>query len=351
MKINITYRNMNRESYESTRVAIEQTVERHLAPRLAAFDVGHLELHATVEHTSTHSYCVTYRLHLPPKKILVAKECNDNIRTAIQEVTSELTRQAKRHRAHISGQQHWNRKGRRQRLQKLYQDISNLEPEVKQSVEQSITPLQPRLEHFIKHELAYLRANGDLLPDYPRLADIRDEAVARLHIDWKDLKGSDETLYRKLLREVTQIINQEIEQTRVTSEQLSLDDTLSPDAIDQAEAMIEEDQGEFYQPDEVLHIQDLIPDTHARSPELNIDGYHDHFYRYLGGLPIQWRRTVLLVHREGLSTEEVARHILSTTPEEVEQMIDLADAYMYERMKDAGFEAPRKKTIKLLLQQ
>ncbi len=350
MKLDITYRNINKESHESTRAAIELAVERHLSPKLAAFDVGHLELHSTVEHTSTDTYCVTYRLHLPPKKILVAKECNPVLRTAIQQVTDELTRQAKRHKAHISGQQHWKRKGRRKRLQEMFSTIESMQPEVRQQAKKSITPLQPRIERFIRHELAYLRANGDLLPDYPRLADIRDEAVARLHINWKDMKGSDEDLYRKLLREVTQIINQEIEQTHLNAEQISLDDPLPKDAMDQSESMVEEDQGEFYQPDEVLHIQDLIPDTHAQNPENTIDGYYDHFYRYLGGLPRQWRRTVLLVHREGLSADEVAEHVLSVPTEEVEQMINLADIYMYERMKDAGFEAPSKKAIEHFLQ-
>lgn len=351
MKLDITYRNVNKESHQSTKQAIEQTIERHLAPKLAAFDVGHLELHCTVEHTSKDTYCVTYRLHLPPKKILVARECNEKLLTAIQTVTDELTRQAKRHRAHISGQQHWKRKGRRKRLQEMYNQIDNLKPEVKQEAEKSIAPLQPRLERYIKHELAYLRANGDLLPDYPRLADIRDEAIARLHLKWQDLKSSDEDTYRKLLRKVNIILNEEIEQTRISAEQVSLDDTLPTDAEDQAESMVGEEIGEFYQPDEVLHIQDLIPDTHAQNPANGVDGYHDHFYRYLSGLPIQWRRTVLLVHREGLTPEEVAEQVLSVPANEVEQMIDLADAYMYERMKDAGYEAPRKKVIANFLQE
>ncbi len=275
MKIDITYRNINKESHESTRSVIEQNTDRHLTPKLAAFNVGHLEMHVTVEHTSNDDYCVTYRLHLPPKKILVAKECNHDLRTSIQEVTSELTRQVKRHRAHVSGKQNWKRKGRNKRIEALFEEIQQLQPMVeRQHVEKTIAPLQPRLEQFIRHELTYLRSNGDLLPDYPSLADIRDEAVVRLHIDWHQLDGTDESLYKKLLKETTHILSQEIEQMRISANQVSLDDKVPPDAMDQAESMVGEESEEFYQPDEVLHIQDLIPDTHAVKPEISAEGYH-----------------------------------------------------------------------------
>ena len=347
MKIDITYRNINKESHESTRTAIEQITTRNLSPKLAAFDVGHLGMHATVELTTHDGYCVTYRLHLPPKKILIAKECHDNLRSAIQNVTSDLTRQAKRHNAHVKGRQNWKRKGRDKRLESLHADIKMLEPAVLQSLKKKVIPLQPRLENFIRHELVYLRSNGDLLADYPRLADIRDEAVARLHLNWHKLDGTDETVYKKLLREVTIILSQEVEYTKINAENISLDDPISPDAMDQAEAMVGDEQSEFYQPDEVLHVQDLIPDSHVVSQDITVDSYQDHFYRYLGGLPIQWRRTVLLANNEGLSIEDIAKHVLSTTTKDVERMVSLADLYMYERLKEAGFEPSEEETTKL----
>ncbi|HEC04927.1 MAG TPA: hypothetical protein ENI84_01855 [Thiothrix sp.] len=350
MKIDITYRNINKESHESTRNAIEQITERHLTPKLSTFHVGHLELHVTVEQTTKKDYCVTYRLHLPPKKILVAKECHHDLRTSIQEVTSELTRQAKRHRAHVSGRQNWKRKGRDKRIEALYADIQRLQPTVEpKTIQETIAPLQPRLEEYIRHELTYLRNNGDLLPDYPSLADIRDEAVARLHIDWHELDSSDEVLYKRLLREVTSILSQEIEQTRIAANQVSLDDTVQPDAMDQAEAMVGEESEEFYQPDEVLHIQDLIPDTHALTPEVSSEGYHDHFYRYLAGLPILWRRTIMLVHKEKLSVDDVAQHILFISVDEVKRMLVLADLYIYERLREAGFTPPMENTTEMFL--
>ncbi len=350
MKIDITYRNLNKESHESTRSTIEHYTERHLSPKLSTFNVGHLEIHVTVEHTSKDDYCVTYRLHLPPKKILVAKECNDDLRTSIQEVTAELTRQVKRHKAHVSGKQNWKRKGRDKRIEALYQDIQQLTPIVaRQHVDETIAPLQPRLEQFIRHELTYLRNNGDLLSDYPSLADVRDEAVARLHIDWHQLDGSDEVLYKKLLKETTHILSQEVEQMLISKNQISLDDTIKPDAMDQAEAMVGEEDEEFYQPDEVLHIQDLIPDTHALNPEVSAEGYHDHFYKYLAGLPIQWRRTILLVHKERMAVDDIAEHILFISVKEVKRILTLADLYMYERLREAGFSPPMANTTEMFL--
>lgn len=346
MKIDITYRNVNKESHQSTRQAIEEHVERHLTPKLTAFDVGQLDMHATVELAKPGHYKVIYRLHLPPRKILVAKDKDDKLLTAIQKVTTELTRQAKRHRAQVNGRQNWKRKGRDKRLEDIYMGVDQtMQAPVKQRVQEQVSPLQPRIEEFIRHELTYLRSNGDLLPDYPRMADIRDEAVARLHVDWSQLDGSDEALYRKLLREVTYVLTQEVEQTRINAEQLNIDATIMPDAMDQAESMVEEENGEFYQPDEVLHIQDLIPDTHVEDPEVTADGYHDHFYSILAGLPIQWRRSALLVHKEGLSVQEVADHVLHKSDAEVSKMLHLADSYMYERLKEAGFEPPLENTI------
>lgn len=91
MNIDITFRDSNKESHASTREFLEQLVDRHLRPHVTAFNPNHLKLHVTVEQRKN-TYHVTCRLHLPPRKVLVARASGEHLRTVFQQVLEELSR-------------------------------------------------------------------------------------------------------------------------------------------------------------------------------------------------------------------------------------------------------------------
>ena len=344
MKIDITYRNLNHESLESTRVFVDELVRRHLKPHLETFNAGQLRLHLTVEKQKL-QYRVVYRMHLPPRKVLVARASDENLRTALQRGVDELTRQTRRHHANISGREQWKRKNRRQMLKDL--KVAPIENGEQQSTV-AVTPqpttllaLLPRLESYIRHELTYLRANGDLLEGYPSIEDIRDEAFIQLQTQWDGLEHTDEALYPVMLKTVNQILEKEVIQTTQQDLNISLESLVPKDATDQAEDMVGEEAGEFFQPYEQLHIEDLIPDSDVETPEQQAETEAvDACYQLMTDLPILWRRTALLVYREQLSPEDVGHQVLNVSPDEVRKILSLTESFMQTRLHERGLISP-----------
>ncbi len=335
MKMNITYRNLREEEHEATRHFLEQQITRHLNPHIESFNPELRQLHATIEQRK-HLYHVSLRLHLPPRKLLVAQAEKDDLRGAIQHAVADLARQAERHHARISGREAWKRKSRRERIRKMKAARTPVEAPT-DSHEVILARLLPRLESYIRHELTYLRANGDLLDDYPTVSDIRDEAFLRLESE-ADIRDADEDkLYRMLLKHVVQILHEEVEKTREHANDVSLESRAPETPEEQAEEMVEEEINEFYQPDEVLHIEDLIPDTHVVTPEQQAEAERlDSSYNLLASFPIVWRRVVMLVHREGLSPEDVARDILRTDTATILNILEHAEAFIQAHLEAKG---------------
>ncbi len=339
MKIQFTFRHIDEGSHATLEALVRRYVEHELEPVLKPFNPEHRSLHVTVEKAAkgAEKYHVTYRLTLPPKKVLVARAANLDAEQTVHKATLELRRQVKRHREKVSGQENWKRKERRKRLRELKAEVGALPVDRQAEARSAVEALLPRLEDFIRHELTYLQTQGDLPPDYPTVADVRDEAVARVMKAW-DAPADPEPLYRRLLKAAIDILCKEVEQTRLTEDFASLEGTPEPDAFEVAESMGTAENG-FWAPEEVLHIEDLIPDTEAETPEEAAEAeLRARVYQELANLPILWRRVVLLVHREGIPPEAVARDILDMPVAEVQAVLDHARAYLAARLADLGLD-------------
>ncbi|RMG38083.1 MAG: HPF/RaiA family ribosome-associated protein [Gammaproteobacteria bacterium] len=339
MKIDITYRNLPKEGHEKARQSVEKLADRHLRPAVEAFDTAELRLHVTLEKRKL-DHRVTLRIQLPPRKVLVAQGTDETLEKALHEAFSELARQAERHRSHIGNQSEWKRKARRRRLRELKGKIGGVGAEVQQQVEVSLASLLPRLESWLRHELTYLRASGLLAEDYPTLADVRDEMYVRIQKHWEDVPHDEEGLYRTAIKTVTDILEEEVKRLRLSEEKLvSLEGEVPEDAQDQAEDMVEEEINEFYQPDEDLHIEDLIADAEIPPPDQAAETEAiDACYELLGAMPTLWRRALTLVYREHIPEEVVAEQMLEIEPDELRQVLRLGQQFLTDHLRERGFD-------------
>ena len=336
MKIDITWRNLPKDNHETVRHTVETLAERHLKPALEAFEHALPHVRLTLEKRKL-DHRVTARIQLPPRKVLVAQSSDPLLDKALHNTLEELARQAERHRAHISHQHDWKRKARRRRLRELKSRLGALTPEAQQQVEVSLASLLPRLESWLRHELTYLRANGLLADDYPTLADVRDEMYVRIQRRWDEVPHDEEGLYRVAIRVTTEILEEETRRLHADEQLVSLEDDVPEDAMDQAEDMVGEEIGEFYQPDEDLYVEDLIADTEIPGPEEAAQAEAvDACYELLGALPSLWRRALTLVHREGLPPEVVANLILGIEEEELRQVLTLSERFLRDHLAERG---------------
>ncbi len=336
MKIELTQRNINRDAYDSTRQYIKELVERHLQPHIESFKASERRLHATVEREKV-NYRVVMRLHLPPRKILVAHAADENVRTAIQRAIEELSRQAERHHAHVSGRERWKRKQRRQKLRQLETEMDAVLAAAPEQPEASLSALLPRLESWLRHEMTYLRANGDLLENYPTVADVRDEIFLDLKARGDELETDEDALYAAMIKAANDILAREVANNKLHENDVSLEQTPPRDAEDQAEEMVGEEFEEFYQPDEVLHIEDLTPTPASAGQELTEEEMAiSQSYRLMAYMPIRWRRVLTLRYRESLSPRQIAEQVFQTDVADIEATLKKAEQFLVEHLNEQG---------------
>ncbi len=345
MKIDLIFRNVQKGERATLGRIVETLAGRHLKVVDEAFGNAPRRLHATIERQRG-QWRVTLRLHLPPRKTLVAQERGDDFEATAREAMQELAKQADRHRRHLRGLEQWKRKARRQRLHEL--KAKGLWPpaapessggETAEQEAPSATPLMERLESSIRHELAWLRANGDLPADYPTVADLRDELWLFLESD-EAPRGDDDERFAAAIARLYELLDKEIARTREQEETVSLEAPPERDAQDDAEAMVEEEIGEFYQPDEALHVEDLIPAADLETPEqLAEDEAQAVGLQLLGRLPQRWRRATVLHLREGLDPQRVAA-IMDAAVEQVERQIEWARRFIEDHFAERGLPLP-----------
>ena len=94
----------------------------------------------------------------------------------------------------------------------------------------------------------------------------------------------------------------------------------------------------FYQPDEDLKLEDVVPDLEAASPEERVEDreLRGAIAAALAEMPATWRRALLLRHAEGLGSTELAE-ALGLRAAEVERILEQARARVRRRVAEAGY--------------
>jgi RNA polymerase sigma factor (sigma-70 family) len=94
----------------------------------------------------------------------------------------------------------------------------------------------------------------------------------------------------------------------------------------------------FYQPDEDLKLEDLVPDMEIESPELmaESDEVRDRVRAALAEMPAEWRRALLLHLTEDLGPAELA-DALGRSKDEIASILDRAREQIRGRLAAGGY--------------
>lgn len=334
MKILVTHEGFALEAHKGIQESIEGWAQKYLEPLLSPFK-GEPRLLATITHHTKGAakYAVTLRLYLPRKRILVAHGENPDIHAVLTEAEERLLREVKKHKDRLRKQAVYRRRMRRDRLRELK---AALPSDMAKQARGGIEPLLPQLERVVRRELVYLHNSGELPVDYPTVQDVVDEAVAATTAGWHAGESGDDLL-RRLLREAFAALDRDIAASRRYGEMLSLDAVPRRDAEAQSEAMVEEEFYEFYQPDDILRVSDVLPDETAIPPEAELEeAQRLYMLETLSDLPLVWRRVLMLSEFERLAASDIAV-ILEAELAQVEKWLEQARAFLSDHLSQAGF--------------
>ncbi len=334
MHHNVESQHLNAALKASVAAELATRIEK-LRKRLAALPDDTVFLHGRVEkHPRRKRFRVALTLHLP-KRVLTAREEGEVCEAVVAAAWRELERQLNRHLAFLRQEHLWRRPARRRQLRSQKAEPSPTPP--REDPEPYLCLIEPHLKklyNFVRREIAYFQATGDLLPGDVTARDVVDAVVLQGYREWRR-RPADLPLDRWLIMLAMASLGSEILRRKAERDNaVTIEAPAPPDAAREVVTLGDEIY-EFYQPDERLRLEDLVPDPYVPSPEdvMTSRELQRYLNQTLAQLPQQWRHAFVLHHVEGFSPAEVAR-IMGLNEADVEQALTHAREFLRQKLQD-----------------
>jgi RNA polymerase sigma factor (sigma-70 family) len=336
MKTQINFRNIQPASHQSLEQAIDEfaqrRVERYLARRL---DPDTIELHVHLEKSEHRDYYQVSLQLFVPDATLTSRVEDWDLKVALRKAFDDLEREVLRYTDRLKHDAAWRRKELGEVWPRLKKAVGT-QPLSAEAFNGLVQVLLPKLKRHVKRELSALRARGDLDPGYPMPQDIIDEVLARAYqrLDQRPQNLDPLHWLYQITHEV--LIDEVMQHRRELARFLP---TETKPVLPRDYTIGEVDQGarEFWQPDEMLKIEDVTP-VSEQTPEALVgeEEMRKYFHHALASMPTNWRRAMWLTQAEGIPVAKVAQ-MMHTREEQVNRWIQQADDYLRARLEEAGY--------------
>lgn len=194
-----------------------------------------------------------------------------------------------------------------------------------------------KLYEFVRTELDTARAAGDVMPREVTSEDIVDEVVLRAYQEFakNPNPGNIRDTLMKLARER---VKKEIGQLRAWHRQtVHTEEDIPETPPEEGVSTLGDEILDFYEPDEDLKLEDIIPDLSIPTPEqvAEMNELRLCLSAALAAMPRQWRRALLLCHVEGLAGARLAKAVGKSEPE-TQRLLEHARHYLREKLMESG---------------
>jgi RNA polymerase sigma factor (sigma-70 family) len=303
----------------------------HVAPD-ALFLRGVVE-----KHPVRALYRVSLVLNLP-RRTLVAQEERTEAERALREAFAEIGRQAARHKAFLRREHLWKRPARREerRQQTKAAPAPPDERQRRRALDLVLTNLDT-LYNFARREIAYYVATGDLARGDLRIEDVVDSVILRAsrELDRRPPNLDASWWLLKLARE--QILSDVRRLRTERAQSVAIEEDVPGTPPKEAVVTLGDEIFDFYQPDEDLKLEDLVPDANVPTPEQILESRDLQRFvnQTLARMPKAWRDAFVLHHAEGLSLGEVAAVTGQPQPE-VRRHLEHAREFLRQKIAESG---------------
>jgi ribosomal subunit interface protein len=335
MKIQITYKGFDKKDKKDLKKFIAEKASE-LEHKLGDLIRSDTCLRGTLEkHNKMPLVRLGLTLHLP-KKDIAAEEEGEEIREIISKVFDELERQGQKYKSRLKNHHLWKRKARRKQLSYQLAEIASQQAEepVKEQEKQQasnwfdgIRPHLDSLYDFAKREITYLQATGDLSPADILPDELIDETIV---MAFENRNEKPENLSDKgwLFKLALDILDREIEKSQEQQQLTSLETVIPEEDIDTQIY-------EFYQPDEVLKLEDLIPVSSETPEQVSQQAEQRELHSSLSKLPRNWRRARILHDTVGFEPTEIAT-IMAMEISAIENLLSMAEQFIADQAQQTG---------------
>jgi DNA-directed RNA polymerase specialized sigma24 family protein/ribosome-associated translation inhibitor RaiA len=336
MKVISAFRNLDRHGQQRAPEVIEEEV-RQLEPHLARFREDLVRLEVVVSQTRGKTRIqVSLRLQLPSGVIAVQEE-GFEIEPVLRKAFADLRHRVDRHVARLKHEPEFKRPARRRKIGALLPPARDAAEAERRALYFGL--IENHLDTVydaVRRELTYLECSGSVPAGYLSVRDIVDATI---------LKG----LYRFERRPtefsvrdwLTQLAFETIEAETLAARRAVPEDAAPIDAAPEAPAgeptESDEEMFEFYQPDDVLLLEELIADDGGDDPETAVAKRQDALFlhRAIAGLPALWRRVLFLVDLNDTPLEK-ASSVLGIAEDDVTRIVQSARDYLRDKLHESG---------------
>jgi len=186
-----------------------------------------------------------------------------------------------------------------------------------------------QLYNYALREIRFRSYQGHTKPGTIDVSDVLNEALLKvggqLSLDFNEEKAK-----RLFFNEMRMAIERQLGPGGVAL--VPIEEPIEPEDIDS-------EYQEYYQPDEVIKVEDILidPDTILPEQEVIYKEIETHIDKLLSQLPTDWRNAFILFVREDIPVSDIARNS-GKTIEEIQRNIDNARSFIRRKLQDTGFE-------------
>lgn len=336
MEVIRAFRNLDRHGQQRAPEVIEEEV-RQLEPHLGRFREELVRLEVVASQTKGKTRIqVSLRLQLP-SGMIAAQEEGFEIEPALRKAFADLRHRVNRHVARLKHEPEYKRPARRRRIgAPLAPARDAAEAERRQLFFDLIEDHLDTVYDTVRRELTYLECSGSVPAGYLSVRDIVDATILKGLARFED-RPSEFSVGDWLKRLAFETIEEESRAARRAVPEDAASIEAEPEAP--AEDPTEADQAmfEFYQPDEVLMLEDLIADDGGTDPETEVDRHKIAMalHRAIADLAPVERRVLYRMYLEDATIAETA-DLFGLTETEVAEIAENAGATLRARLAETG---------------
>lgn len=331
----VSYRNIDKQEKEKLKELVAKLVQG-LEEKLGRLARKNPSLHGAIQRHGSHKlYRLGLSLHVPGKTLATQEE-GDDAASVIHKAFKELERLVDKHKSLMKNEHLWKRKSRRRELKAAtVAGATSGEPiTAPPSWFAVVEPYLNDLYRLARREIVYLQASGDLLPSDITPEELVDTVVV-LGFEKQHEKPENMELKPWLYRLALVQLEEEIRKSRESREALHMEERI----VAHEGATADDDSWlfDFYQPDEVLSLEDLVAYPDDLSPEevTSLAEEQRHAQPALATMPRSWRQALWFLHGEKIAPGQVAL-ILDTPVTDLEQISRRAETFLRGRLADKG---------------
>ncbi len=272
----------------------ENLIDRHCAKirkMLTSFSPDTMDLDISLEKLPRGSQYQTALVLALPQRTIKVEELEHNPTTSLVRAFAELRRRVKRFKSQLNRERLWHKQP----------PTTESVPLTRWEIEAEANEHLEKLENYVRREIYYQVIQGQLPPGMIEPQAIVDDVFLFI-TSRPEAKPTSLTVEQWMIQTARAILGQRMEEIEDHRDELHVEESASE------KSDWEDEDLNFYQPDESLSMGDLFENDNVSNPEeiLEREEAEEELHRSVAALPLNVRESFILFALEGFTSDEVS---------------------------------------------